>query len=265
MKKLCLIILMLYAYPSWAVDVTALPDLGDPATADDSLVTYDYSASEGSRITERKFSGNALHLLDGDAVFRILADGDIPAAITRDTEWDTFAEINAASTDTDAVLDTDIGSTVQAYSAVLDTYAGIDPSANMQEILGAANYAAMKVLLDLEAGTDFYSISAADAAFEGELTNSAGLAAALSDETGTGSAVFSSSPTLVTPALGTPSALVGTNISGTAASLTAGAVTGATLTTALTVNTGTVTLTGNAANNSALTIGAGAVGVSGSS
>jgi len=41
-------------------------------------------------------------------------------------------------------------------------------------------------------------------------------------------------------------------------------VTGATFTTALTVDTGTVTLTGNVANNSVLTIGAGAVSVSGS-
>lgn len=41
-------------------------------------------------------------------------------------------------------------------------------------------------------------------------------------------------------------------------------VTNATLTTALTVNTGTVTLTGNVANDSVLTIGSGAVGVSGS-
>jgi len=43
----------------------------------------------------------------------------------------------------------------------------------------------------------------------------------------------------------------------------AATVTNATLTTALTVNTGTVTLTGNVANTSVLTIGAGAVSVSG--
>jgi hypothetical protein len=54
---------------------------------------------------------------------------------------------------------------------------------------------------------------------------SAQLATAVSDETGSGSLVFATSPTLVTPALGTPSALVGTNITGTAASLTAGNVT----------------------------------------
>jgi hypothetical protein len=55
--------------------------------------------------------------------------------------------------------------------------------------------------------------------------SSANLAGALTDETGSGSAVFATSPTLVTPALGTPSALVGTNITGTAAGLTAGNVT----------------------------------------
>jgi len=55
--------------------------------------------------------------------------------------------------------------------------------------------------------------------------SSANLLAAVTDETGTGAAVFATSPTLVTPALGTPSALVGTNITGTAAGLTAGAVT----------------------------------------
>jgi hypothetical protein len=72
------------------------------------------------------------------------------------------------------------------------------------------------------------------------LTNSAGLAGALSDETGTGVAVFATSPTLVTPNLGTPSTLVGTNITGTAAGLTAGTVTtNANL-------TGEVTSTGNA-------------------
>lgn len=53
---------------------------------------------------------------------------------------------------------------IQAASTVLDTYAGIDPSANVQSLLGAANYAAILAQLDLEAGTDFYSIAAANAA-----------------------------------------------------------------------------------------------------
>jgi hypothetical protein len=44
--------------------------------------------------------------------------------------------------------------------------------------------------------------------------SSANLAAAVTDETGTGALVFATSPTLVTPALGTPSALVLTNATG---------------------------------------------------
>ena len=55
--------------------------------------------------------------------------------------------------------------------------------------------------------------------------SSANLRAAVTDETGTGSLVFATSPTLVAPALGTPTALVGTNITGIAAGLTAGNVT----------------------------------------
>jgi hypothetical protein len=67
--------------------------------------------------------------------------------------------------------------------------------------------------------------------------SSANLAAALTDETGTGANVFANSPTLVTPALGTPSSLVGTNITGTAAGLTAGnATTAAAATTLATTN-----------------------------
>ena len=42
-----------------------------------------------------------------------------------------------------------IGTNVQAYSAVLTTYSGINPSANVQTLLGAANYAAFKSSLSL--------------------------------------------------------------------------------------------------------------------
>lgn len=50
--------------------------------------------------------------------------------------------------------------------------------------------------------------------YEEDLSNSAGLAAALSDETGSGASVFATSPTLVTPALGTPSSATLTNATG---------------------------------------------------
>ena len=72
-------------------------------------------------------------------------------------------------------------------------------------------------------------------------TTSAQLLGVLSDETGSGSAVFATSPTLVTPALGTPASGVATNLSGTAVNLKSGTVTtNANL-------TGHITSSGNAA------------------
>ncbi len=69
--------------------------------------------------------------------------------------------------------------------------------------------------------------------------SSANLAAALTDETGTGANVFANTPTLVSPLLGTPTSGVLTNCTGTAAGLTAGTVTtNANL-------TGDITSTGN--------------------
>ena len=89
-------------------------------------------------------------------------------------------------------------------------------------------------------GTGITSLASNVATFLGTST-SANLRAALTDETGTGGAVFATSPTLVTPALGTPASGVMTNVSGTASSLTAGTVTtNANL-------TGHVTSSGNAA------------------
>jgi len=88
-------------------------------------------------------------------------------------------------------------------------------------------------------GTGITSLGSGVATFMGT-PSSANLRSALTDETGTGGAVFATSPTLVTPALGTPASGVMTNVSGTASSLTAGTVTtNANL-------TGVVTSSGNA-------------------
>lgn len=105
---------------------------------------------------------------------------------------------DAAASNQRTTLGLVIDTNVQAYSSVLDTYAGIDPSADVQSVLGCADEAAIRTFLDLEAGTDFYSMTAAAAAFEAELDDSAGLLAALDDETGTGVAVFATAPTFVT-------------------------------------------------------------------
>lgn len=87
-----------------------------------------------------------------------------------------------------------VGVTVQAYSANLDGWAALSPASRVQSVAGrtgavvlsladisdmsangrslaAATYAGMRSLLDLEVGTDFYSITAADAAFQTKHTN----------------------------------------------------------------------------------------------
>lgn len=74
--------------------------------------------------------------------------------------------------------------------------------------------------------------------------SSANLAAALTDETGTGANVFANSPTLVSPALGTPASGTLTNCTGTASGLTAGAVTNGVYTTGDQSIAGNKTFTG---------------------
>lgn len=51
-----------------------------------------------------------------------------------------------------------LSSSSLTLDADLQTWAGVTPSANGQSLVAAANYAAMRALLDLEAGTDFIGI-----------------------------------------------------------------------------------------------------------
>lgn len=125
----------------------------------------------------------------------------------------TASQITDFSTAADARISAAIGSTVQAYDADLTTWAGLTPSANAQSLVTAANYAAMRALLDLEAGTDFYSISAANAAFQpldSDLTTLAGLTATTNNFiVSVSSAWASRTPAQVRTTLGL---VVGTNV-----------------------------------------------------
>ena len=53
-----------------------------------------------------------------------------------------------------------IGVDIQAYSANLDTWSGVSPSVDGQALAAAADYAAMRGLLDLEPGVDIQAHSA---------------------------------------------------------------------------------------------------------
>jgi len=70
------------------------------------------------------------------------------------------------------ITDLGLGSVYQAKDTTLDTYAGIDPSANVQSILGAADYAAIRTLLGLVIGTNVQAYDAELAALAG-LTSAA--------------------------------------------------------------------------------------------
>lgn len=83
-----------------------------------------------------------------------------------------------------------VGTDVQAYSAALDSWAGVTRAS----------------------GFDTFAAT----------PSSANLAALVTNETGSGALVFGTSPTLVTPALGTPSTLTLTNATGLPAAGTVG-------------------------------------------
>ena len=71
-----------------------------------------------------------------------------------------------------------------------------------------------KIIKGVDFDTEFTAISVAIATKQNAFTTSSSVAAAVSDETGSGALVFATSPTLVTPALGTPSSAVLTNATG---------------------------------------------------
>lgn len=101
-----------------------------------------------------------------------------------------------------AVSGTGSGSVVRATSPTLVTPA-----------LGTPSAAVLTNATGLPISTGVSGLGTGVATFLATPT-SANLAAALTNETGSGAAVFATSPTLVTPALGTPSAAVLTNATG---------------------------------------------------
>jgi len=92
-------------------------------------------------------SGFNITTLNGVHTFSV-ADTATLASSTWLKVANNLSDLNNAATARDN-LGVEIGVDVQAYSANLTTYAGITPSANVQTLLGAADYAAFKTSLSL--------------------------------------------------------------------------------------------------------------------
>ena len=152
-------------------------------------------------------------------IFPLVDPADVTMAATGTDKKMTFAQIEAGLTlsnqtgtlsvakgGTGVTTSTGSGSTVLSTSPTLVT-----------PVLGTPTSATLTNATGLPISTGVSGLAIGVATLLATPT-SANLAAALTDETGTGAAVFATSPTLVTPALGTPSAAVLTNATGLVAS-----------------------------------------------
>jgi len=91
------------------------------------------------------------------------AAAECPALINSAGDIVKFVKVDLNAPQRQSIVGTD----VEAWDADLDTWATVTPSANGKSLVAGANYAAMKVLLDLEIGTDVLAYDANTAARAG--------------------------------------------------------------------------------------------------
>jgi hypothetical protein len=165
--------------------------------------TFQINTSGQPVVTGTVISSSAFNALTAD-----LATG-LSTAITKDGQTATTVRIPfAQGINSSLATDTTSGSTGSIYTA-----GGVGITKGLF-VGGTATFSATPV---------FSALTASSAVATDASKNLVSVA-----NTGTGSNVLATSPTLVTPALGTPSALVGTNITGTATSFNINGTVGAT-------------------------------------
>ena len=172
-------------------------------------------------VTGTPISSTVFNALTAD-----LATG-LSAAITKDGQTATTARIpfaqginstlvtDSSSTNTGSIITA--GGVGIAKALFVGTTANVAGAVTLQSTLGVTG------ITTFSAQPIFSSLTASSAV---ATDASKGLVSVTN--TGTGSNVLATSPTLVTPALGTPTALVGTNITGTAAAFNINGTVGAT-------------------------------------
>lgn len=154
--------------------LNAKAPLNSPVLVTPTLSAHPATSDNSFLIADTKWVNDAI----AGAVASGVADGDKGDIVVSGsgTVW------TAKAGPMDARIAAAVGVSVQAYDADLTIWAGITPGTGVGTFLATPS--------------------------------SANLRAALTDETGTGAAVFATSPTLVTPALGTPASGVMTNVTG---------------------------------------------------
>jgi len=176
------------------------PALGTPSALVGTNITGTASGlTAGNVTTNANLTGGVTSVGN---VATVVTNANLTGAVTsvgNATSLGSFTSANLIAALTD---ETGTGSAVFATSPTLVT-----------PVLGTPASATLTNATGLPISTGVSGLGTGVATFLGT-PSSANLLAAVSDETGTGSLVFATSPTLVTPALGTPASGVATNLTG---------------------------------------------------
>lgn len=193
------------------VPLTATRQMVVPTIEKQYLVQNNTSGSQS--ITVKTAAGTGITVPNGTKMHLYVDGVNVVDAVTHFSALTLGAALPVASGGTGVTSSTGTGSNVLSSSPTLVTPNLGTPSALVgTNITGtAAGLTAGNVTTN--ANLTGMVTSVGNAASLGSFT-SANLAAALTDETGSGAAVFATSPTLVTPNLGTPASGTLTNATG---------------------------------------------------
>ncbi|MFC2121955.1 beta strand repeat-containing protein, partial [Bacteroidota bacterium] len=170
--------------------ITALDVSG--ATTLDGAVTLGDEGTDAITVTGATSIDGSLTITnsptaDGYVLTSDISGGAIWEALPADAGGDLLSTNNlsdvANATTATQNLGVEVGVDVQAYDADLTTYAGITPSANVQSLLGSADYATARTNLGVAIGSDVQ-------AYDADLTTYAGITPSANVQTILGAADF---------------------------------------------------------------------------
>jgi hypothetical protein len=258
----------LYLKITSAVSLTATRTVTLAPNTVSKVWIIENATSGAQSITISQGSGGTVTIATGQKVMVVTDGAGAGAAVVNanpitDLASQVTGTLPVANGGTGVTSSTGTGNVVLSNSPTLVTPAlGTPASGTLTNATGLPIVAGTTGTLSVaRGGTGITSFGTGVATWLGT-PSSANLAAAVTDETGTGALVFANSPTLVTPALGTPASGVVTNLTGTASiniNGTVGATTPATgafttlaastsLSTPLVTNAGTLAFSATGAN-----------------